>query len=50
MSTCQFLKEAGAPFGFEEWHQAIPDYQIKDGVTLLYSQGLRSIDNLELVW
>jgi cytochrome P450 len=34
----------------EEWHQAIPDYAIKDGVTLLYSQGLRAVENLELVW
>lgn len=34
----------------EEWHAAVPDYSIKDGVELLYTQGLRSIDNLELVW
>jgi cytochrome P450 len=34
----------------EEWHKAIPDYRIKEGVTLMYSQGLRSVDNLELVW
>jgi cytochrome P450 len=34
----------------EEWHLAVPDYRIKEGVQLLYSQGLRSIDNLELVW
>jgi cytochrome P450 len=34
----------------EEWHKAVPDYRIKEGVDLLYSQGLRSVDNLELVW
>jgi cytochrome P450 len=34
----------------EEWHQAIPDYRLKDDIVLRYSQGLRSIDNLELVW
>jgi cytochrome P450 len=34
----------------EEWHKAVPDYRIKDGVELLYSQGLRSVENLELVW
>ena len=34
----------------EEWHAAVPDYRIADGVELLYSAGLRSIDNLELVW
>jgi cytochrome P450 len=34
----------------EEWHKVVPDYGIKDGVELLYSQGLRSVDNLELVW
>ncbi len=34
----------------EEWHQAIPDYRIEDDVELLYSQGLRAIENLELVW
>ena len=34
----------------EEWHAAIPDYPVKDGVELIYSQGLRSVENLELVW
>ncbi|MEY2425294.1 MAG: hypothetical protein QOI61_866 [Actinomycetota bacterium] len=34
----------------EEWLAAVPDFAIKDGVELRYSQGLRSIDNLELVW
>lgn len=34
----------------EEWLQAVPDFSIKPGVELKYSQGLRSVDNLELVW
>jgi cytochrome P450 len=34
----------------EEWHQAIPSYSIREGVELLYSQGLRAVENLELVW
>jgi cytochrome P450 len=34
----------------EEWHVAVPAYSLKDGIELRYSQGLRSIDNLELVW
>ena len=34
----------------EEWHEAVPDYSVKEGVDLLYSQGLRAIENLELVW
>lgn len=34
----------------EEWHKAVPDYQLADGVELLYSQGLRQISNLQLVW
>ena len=34
----------------EEWHRAIPDYHVPEGLQLLYSQGLRSIDNLELLW
>ena len=34
----------------EEWHKAVPEYRLKDGIDLVYSQGLRSIDNLELVW
>jgi cytochrome P450 len=34
----------------EEWHQAVPEYAIAPGVDLLYSQGLRAIENLELVW
>ncbi len=34
----------------EEWHKAVPEYRLKDGIELVYSQGLRSVDNLELVW
>jgi cytochrome P450 len=34
----------------EEWHAAIPDYQVREGVELLYTQGLRAVENLELVW
>jgi cholest-4-en-3-one 26-monooxygenase len=34
----------------EEWLAAVPDFSVKEGVALRYSQGLRSVDNLELVW
>lgn len=34
----------------EEWHRRVPEYRIADGVELLYSQGLRQVENLELVW
>jgi cytochrome P450 len=34
----------------EEWHLAVPEYRLPDGIELRYSQGLRSIDNLELIW
>jgi cytochrome P450 len=34
----------------EEWHRAVPDYQIADGVELRYSPGLRAVENLELAW
>ncbi|HEX6423358.1 MAG TPA: cytochrome P450 [Acidimicrobiales bacterium] len=34
----------------EEWHSAVPDYRIADGVELRFSPGLRSVENLELVW
>lgn len=34
----------------EEWHRAVDEYRIADGVQLLYAQDLRSISNLELVW
>ncbi len=34
----------------EEWHAAVPEYSLVPGIELRYSQGLRSVDNLELVW
>ena len=34
----------------EEWHRLVPNYSIVDGTVLLYSQGLRAVENLELVW
>ena len=34
----------------EEWHLAVPEYHLPEGIELRYSQGLRSIDNLELIW
>ncbi len=34
----------------EEWHRAIPDYRLREGVELLYSRGLRAVENLELAW
>lgn len=34
----------------EEWLLAVPNFSIKPGVELKYSQGLRSVDNLEIVW
>jgi cytochrome P450 len=34
----------------EEWHAAIPDYRLPDGLVPSYSQALRSVDNLELEW
>jgi cytochrome P450 len=34
----------------EEWHVAVPEYSLADGVELRYTQGLRQVENLELVW
>jgi len=34
----------------EEWHAAIPEYSLPEGTELRYSQGLRAVENLELVW
>ena len=34
----------------EEWHKRVPNYRIPEGVELMYSNGLRAIDNLELEW
>jgi cytochrome P450 len=33
-----------------EWHRRIPEYQLKPGIELHYVMGLRSVENLELVW
>jgi cytochrome P450 len=33
-----------------EWHKRIPDYSLKPGSDLHYARGLRSVENLELVW
>jgi cytochrome P450 len=33
-----------------EWHRRIPDYELKPGIELHYPMGLRSVENLELVW
>ncbi|HKY16121.1 MAG TPA: cytochrome P450 [Microthrixaceae bacterium] len=34
----------------QEWHRRIPDYELKPGLELQYPTGLRSVENLELVW
>ena len=34
----------------EEWHKRVPSYELKPGTTPAYTMGLRSVDNLELVW
>ena len=34
----------------QEWHRRVPDYRIADGVELDYSDSLRQVENLELVW
>ena len=34
----------------EEWHARVPDYAIASGIELNYSQGLRQVENLKLVW
>ena len=34
----------------EEWLAAVPDFSLKEGIELKYSQGLRAVDNLEIVW
>jgi cytochrome P450 len=33
-----------------EWHKRIPDYELAPGTELEYMPGLRSVDNLQLVW
>ncbi|MEM7139583.1 MAG: cytochrome P450 [Actinomycetota bacterium] len=34
----------------EEWHKRVPSYELKPGTTPEYTMGLRSVDNLELIW
>jgi cytochrome P450 len=34
----------------EEWHAAIPDYELAEGTRLRYSPDIRQLDELELVW
>ncbi|WP_420433947.1 cytochrome P450 [Candidatus Poriferisocius sp.] len=34
----------------EEWHARVPDYRLAEGIEPRFSQGIRQIDNLELVW
>ncbi len=34
----------------EEWHARVGEYRIADGVVLDYSDSLRQVENLELVW
>ncbi len=34
----------------EEWHARVPDYALAPGIELEYSEGLRQVENLELVW
>ncbi len=34
----------------EEWHKRVPNYQIKPGTEIIYSAGLRQIDDLQLIW
>ena len=33
-----------------EWHRRIPEYEVAPGIELEYPLGLRSVENLELVW
>jgi cytochrome P450 len=33
-----------------EWHRRIPDYELAPGLELQYPMGLRSVENLQLVW
>ncbi len=34
----------------EEWHKRVPSYELGPGITPRYTMGLRSVENLELVW
>ena len=33
-----------------EWHRRIPDYELAPGIELRFPMGLRSVENLQLVW
>jgi cytochrome P450 len=33
-----------------EWHKRVPEYELKPGIELHYPAGLRTVENLELVW
>lgn len=33
-----------------EWHRRIPDYELAPGIELEYAAGLRTVENLQLVW
>lgn len=33
-----------------EWHSRIPEYELKPGIELRYPMGLRTVENLELIW
>jgi cytochrome P450 len=33
-----------------EWHARIPEYELKPGSKLEYPPGLRTVENLELMW
>jgi len=33
-----------------EWHRRIPDYELKPGTELVWPPGLRSVQNVQLVW
>ena len=34
----------------EEWHKRVPRYELAPGIELEYSQGLRQVENPELIW
>lgn len=34
----------------KQWHARIPEYDLKPGIELHYPLGLRTVENLELVW
>jgi len=33
-----------------EWHRRIPDYELAPGTEQVYTPGLRSVENLQLIW